>query len=179
MKLFTYIENNYQRKIFRFELRSPICKGTCMMQGTLTQTHFHNLTEIWPVLLKISTCRGGSRIWSGGGPDRDRPKLPMVHSSVVWAKQALLSVGSGARLRAPEALGYFITKCAFSPFWGTFLHYFWNNKILIFLDKLPWQTFLYTGIQILDQMDMYLFLMYYFLLKYQSIMHQNHNKCSW
>ena len=60
----------------------------------------------------------------GGAPDRDSPKLPMVHSSVVQAKRALFSVGSGACLRAPEALGYFITKYAFSPFWGTFLYYF-------------------------------------------------------
>ena len=60
----------------------------------------------------------------GGAPDRDSPKLPMVHSSVVRAKRALFSMGSGARLRAPEALGYFITKYAFSPFWGTFLYYF-------------------------------------------------------
>ena len=83
--------------------------------------------------------------------------------------------GSRAHLRALEALGFFITKYAFSPFWGAFLYYFWNNKILIFLDKLSWQTFLYTGIQILDQMDMYLFLKNYFLFKYQSIMHKNHN----
>ena len=59
-----------------------------------------------------------------GGPDRDKPKLPMVCSSVVQVKRALFSVGSGAHLRAPEALGYFITKCAFSPFWGTILYYF-------------------------------------------------------
>ena len=121
------------------------------------------------------TSRGGSRILSGGAPDRDKPKLPTVHSSVLRAKWALFSVESGAHLRAPEALGYFITKYAFSPFRGTFLYYFWNNKILIFLHKLPWQIFLYTGIQILDQMDMYLFLQNYFLLKYQSIMHKNHN----
>ena len=60
----------------------------------------------------------------GGAPDRDRPKLLTVHSSIVRAKQARFSVGSGACLRAPEALGYFITKYAFSPFWGTFLYYF-------------------------------------------------------
>ena len=59
-----------------------------------------------------------------GGPDRDRPKLPMVCSSVVRAKRALFSVGSGACLRALESLGYFITKYAFSPFWGTFFYYF-------------------------------------------------------
>ena len=84
-------------------------------------------------------------------------------------------LGSRALRWALEALGVFITKYAFSPFWDTFLYYFWNNKILIFLDKQSWETFLYTGIQILDQMDMYLFLKNYFLFKYQSIMHKNHN----
>ena len=59
-----------------------------------------------------------------GGPDRDRPKLLTVCSSVVRVKQALFSVGFGACLRAPEALGYFITKYAFFPFRGTFLYYF-------------------------------------------------------
>ena len=126
-------------------------------------------------MVALSTAGADPGFDRGGGPDRDRPKLPTVCSSVMQAKWALFSVGSGAHLRAPEALGYFITKYAFSPLWGTFLYYFWNIKILIFLDKLPWQTFLYTGIQILDQMDMYLFLKNYFLLKYQSIMHKNHN----
>ena len=59
-----------------------------------------------------------------GGPDCDRPKLPTVCSSFVREKRALFSVGSRAYHRAPEALGYFITKYAFSPFWGTFLYYF-------------------------------------------------------
>ena len=48
----------------------------------------------------------------------------MVHSSVVRVKRALFSVGSEAHLRDLEALGYFITKYAFSSFWGTFLYYF-------------------------------------------------------
>ena len=60
----------------------------------------------------------------GGAPDRYRPKLPTVRSSIGRAKRALFSMGSGACLRALEALGYFITKYAFSPFWGTFLYYF-------------------------------------------------------
>ena len=51
-----------------------------------------------------------------GAPDCDRPKLPMVHSSIVRAKRALFGVGSGARLRAPEALRYFSAKYAFSLF---------------------------------------------------------------
>ena len=85
--------------------------------------------------------RGGSRIWSGGGPDRDRPKLPTVRSSIVQANRALFSMGFRAHLRALEALGFFIAKYAFYPFWGTFLYYFWDNKIQIFLDKLSWKTF--------------------------------------
>ena len=32
--------------------------------------------------------------------------------------------GSRACLKTLEALGFFITKYAFSPFWGTFLYYF-------------------------------------------------------
>ena len=59
-----------------------------------------------------------------GAPDRDRPKLLTVRSSIVQVKRDLFSMGSGACLRALEALGYFITKYAFSPFWGTFVYYF-------------------------------------------------------
>ena len=33
-------------------------------------------------------------------------------------------LGSGACLRALEAVWFFITKYAFSPFWSTFLYYF-------------------------------------------------------
>ena len=69
-------------------------------------------------------CQGRIQDLIRGGPDRYRPKLPMVRSSIVQVKRALFSVGSGACLRALEALGYFITKYAFSPFWGTFLYYF-------------------------------------------------------
>ena len=75
-------------------------------------------------MLKIVHFQGWIQDLIRGGPDRYRPKLPTVHSSVVQAKQALFSMGSGAHLRAPEALGYFITKYAFSSFWGTFLYYF-------------------------------------------------------
>ena len=69
-------------------------------------------------------CPGADPGFDRGAPDCDRPKLPMVHSSVMQVKRALFSMGSRACLRAPEALGYFITKYAFSPFWGTFLYYF-------------------------------------------------------
>ena len=37
-------------------------------------------------------------------------------SEVVWVSEALMSQGSGARFRAPEALGYFIVKAAFCGF---------------------------------------------------------------
>ena len=85
-----------------------------------------NLQEtIAPLLTKMEVKEESQQgriqdLIRGGGPARDRPQLPTVHSSIMRAKQALFSVGSGARLRALEALGYFITKYAFSPFWGTF-----------------------------------------------------------
>ena len=122
--------------------------------------------------------QGGPQIVTGLNCRWCAASCEQSKSFSVWGRANKVSpywLGSRACLRAPEALGYFITKYAFSPFWGTFLYYFWNNKILIFLDKLPWQTFLYTGIQILDQMDMYLFLKNYFLFKYQSIMHKDHS----
>ena len=40
-----------------------------------------------------------------GGPDRDRPKLLMVRSSVVRVKRALFSMGSGAALGPLKLLG--------------------------------------------------------------------------
>ena len=80
--------------------------------------------ELKKLLSLYGLGAGADQGFDQGGPDRDRPKLLMVRSSVVRAKQALFSVGSRAHLRAPEALVYFITKYAFSPFWGTFLYYF-------------------------------------------------------
>ena len=91
-----------------------------MSQGRFLRT----LVIKSPLRVFETGVRGDPGFDQGGAPDRDRPKLPMVHSSIVREKQALFSVGSGAHLRAPEALGYFITKYAFSPFWGTFLYYF-------------------------------------------------------
>ena len=76
--------------------------------------------HIHVILLIVAQCiewfSGVDPGFDPGGPDHDRPKLPMVHSSIMQAKRALFSVGSGAHLRALEALGYFITKYAFSPF---------------------------------------------------------------
>ena len=80
-----------------------------------------------PIEDLLTACRSAGAdpgFDGGGGPDRDRPKLLTVRSSVMQVKRALFSVGSGALRRAPEVLGYFITKYAFSPFWGTFLYYF-------------------------------------------------------
>ena len=74
--------------------------------------------------VKWYQCRGGSRIWLRGGPNFFWPifanfmQLSHVNEvSPYWQ-------GPRARLRALEALGFFITKYAFSPFLGTFLYYF-------------------------------------------------------
>ena len=52
---------------------------------------------------------------------------PIFANSTQWSHVNEVSpywLGSRACLRALEALGVFITKYAFSPFWGTFLYYF-------------------------------------------------------
>ena len=109
--------------------------------------------------------RGGSRIWSGGAQIVTGLNCWWCAAASCEGSKPFSVWGLGPTLGPQKLLGIFITKYAFSPFWGTFLYYFWNNKILIFLDKLPWHTFLYTAIQILDQMDMYLFLKKLFLIE--------------
>ena len=111
-----------------------LCKAACK---NIVSLHLSPLT-----CAACEVCRGGPKFfWPIFADSAQQSCANEV--SPYWP-------GSRAHLRALEALGFFITKYAFSPLWGTFLYYFWNNKVLIFLDKLSWQTFLYTGIQILD-----------------------------
>ena len=68
--------------------------------------------------------RGRSRIWLRGGP---KFFWLIFANSTQWSRVNKVSPywpGSRACLRALEALGFFITKYAFSTFWGTFLYYF-------------------------------------------------------
>ena len=118
--------------------KMAIGKTKITIPYTSDWSFYSNLIQIFHLIFHTVDAQrfefGGTFIWQanrqteqgriqdliGGGPDHDTPKLPTVHSNVVQVKRALFSVGSGACLRAPEALGYFITKYAFSPFWGTF-----------------------------------------------------------
>ena len=96
------------------------CETLIKYEGPLSSCatkipHCHDMT--WSMNVQISQIMLISEFYSakhgvqgriqdlikGGAPDRS-PKLPMVHSSVVRVKRALFSMGSGARLRAPEAL---------------------------------------------------------------------------
>ena len=123
----------------------------------------------------IIISRGGSRIWLRGAPNFF---LLIFADSTLQSHVNKMSPywpWSRACLRALEALGFFITKYAFSPFWGTFLYYFWNNKILIFLDKLVLTNFFvnrYTNSWSNGHVSVS---KNYFLFKYQSIMHKNHH----
>ena len=56
-----------------------------------------------------------------------------------WESQFFLSVFANEAQWSsisPNWLGFFITKYAFSPFWGIFFILFLDIKIIIFLDKL-------------------------------------------
>ena len=82
------------------------------------------VTYLYLSLSSFIVIRGGSRIWLRGGP---KFFWLSFADSMQWShanKVSLYWLGSRARLRALEALGLFITKYAFSPFWGTFLYYF-------------------------------------------------------
>ena len=69
--------------------------------------------------------RGGAQIVTGLNCRRCVASVASLEKiEIIRSQEFMLSVGSGACLRALEALGYFITKYAFSPFWGTFLYYF-------------------------------------------------------
>ena len=124
-------ENTWQLRLF-YQLSLVICRHATQTvkiePWSLVAVCIYHLVILSIDLSKKFTLhvqmQGRIQDLIRGGPDRDRPKLLMVHSSVMRAKRALFSVGSGACLRAPEALGYFITKYAFSPFSGTFLYYF-------------------------------------------------------
>ena len=116
-----------EAKVSRIEDGMQKLEEVSFKVDRLTEDSEQQVMKINQVVGKINQHDDQGRIQDlirGGAPDHDRPKLPTVCSSIVRAKRTLLSVGSGARLRAPEALGYFITKYAFSPFWGTFLYYF-------------------------------------------------------
>ena len=74
-------------------------------------------------MLSFQGVRGRSRIWLRGGPNFFGQFLPTLCSSRA-NKVSPHWLGSRAHLRVLEALGFFITKYAFSPFWGTFLYQF-------------------------------------------------------
>ena len=77
--------------------------------------------------MKLNNFQNQGRIQDlvkGGGPILF---WPIFADSAQWSCANEVSpywLGSGAHLRALEALGFFITKYAFSPFLGTFLYYF-------------------------------------------------------
>ena len=116
------------------------------LSPTRTHCHVNRLKLPPPCYLKDTNPRGRSRIWLRGNQGIF-VHLCQMCSGVMQTKWSLNWPGSRPPLRALEALGFVIAKYAFSPFWGTFLYYFWNNRILISLDKLSWKTILYTCIQ--------------------------------
>ena len=83
------------------------------------------------LLIKISGADPGFD--RGGAPDRDRPKLPTVCSSIVQAKRAIFSVGSEGGPQ--KLLGISLLNMHSLHFRVPFNTIF--EIILIFLDKLP------------------------------------------
>ena len=92
---------------------------------------FGNPNQSWPIRSEcIDTpnkdkCRAVPSFLQKGG---SKPKI--LDLSANSTQQSCVNevspnwMGSRAHLKALEALGFFITKYAFCPFWGTFLYYF-------------------------------------------------------
>ena len=85
----------------------------------------------------ISYCRDrcGSRIWSRGGPQLQRPKLADIAKRSRTSEASNMRPGSRARLRALEAFGFLMLKYAFSHILETLFLSFLTSILTPKVDK--------------------------------------------
>ena len=82
-----------------------------------------------------SYTRCGSRIWSRGGPQLQRPKVADVAKRSRASKASNMRPGSRARLRALEAFGFLMLKYAFSHILETLFLSFLTSILTPKVDK--------------------------------------------
>ena len=83
----------------------------------------------------MSVDRCGSRIWSRGGPQLQRPKVADVAKRSRTSKASNMWPGSRARLRALEAFGFLMFKYAFSHILETLFLSFLTSILTPKVDK--------------------------------------------
>ena len=86
------------------------------------------------VTIHIS-LRCGSRIWSRGGPQLQRPKVADVLKRSRASEASNMRPGSRARLRALEAFGFLMLKYAFSHILETLFLSFLTSILTPKVDK--------------------------------------------
>ena len=84
-------------------------------------------------VLKLNRC--GSRIWSRGGPQLQRPKVADVAKRSRASEVSNMRPGSRARLRALEAFGFLMLKYAFSHILETLFLSFLTSILTPKVDK--------------------------------------------
>ena len=86
---------------------------------------------------QINKCsyRCGSRIWSRGGPQLQRPKVADVAKRSHASEVSNMRPGSRARLRALEAFGFLMLKYAFSHILETLFLSFLTSILTPKVDK--------------------------------------------
>ena len=90
---------------------------TCQLLNYDNVFTYHWVLLLVEVSTKLkTTCqfRCGSRIWSRGGPQLQRPKVADVAKRSRASEASNMRPGSRARLRALEAFGFLMLKYAFS-----------------------------------------------------------------
>ena len=86
-------------------------------------------------LFRNSIFRCGSRIWSRGGPQLQRPKVADVAKQGRASKASNMRLWSRAHLRALEAFGFLMLKYAFSHILETLFLSFLTSILTPKVDK--------------------------------------------
>ena len=96
-----------------------------------------NYKQIRLLLLttNMQRIRCGSRIWSRGGPQLLRPKVPDIAKQSHASEMSILQPGSRAHLRALEAFGFLMLKYAFSHILETLFLLFLSSILTPKVDK--------------------------------------------
>ena len=102
----------------------------------LSLNSFLNLCNCYMYLCNsLQSFRCGSRIWSRGGPQLQRPKVANVAKRSRASEASNMQPGSRARLRALEAFGFLMLKYAFSHILETLFLSFLTSILTPKVDK--------------------------------------------
>ena len=106
-----------------------------MEDGLLLHISGHNIDIRNFHNYRLIRCRCGSRIWSRGGPQLQRPKVADVAKRSRASEASNMRPGSRALKRALEAFGFLMLKYAFSHILETLFLSFLTSILTPKVDK--------------------------------------------